>query len=291
MRKILTMVVGLCVLASTMTAQIFWKVEKPGNEKVSYILGTHHFAPNDVLETLPAIPAALENADKLYGELDMSTLSSPSTITIMQGYILAPADSMLNKVMSPAQLDSLRVVWNQVTGGQAPLEMVYQMKPAGIGTQIAAMLAMQLFPKLDPTNGLDKLMQDKARALGKPVEGLETIEFQCEKLYNTPISKQVEGLMKTVNDFEGEKQRSVELSEAYIAHDLNRLEQLIKEEESDPEEYEQLLYSRNDAWVAQLVKEMPTESLVVVVGAGHLPGERGVLEQLRKAGYTVTPAE
>lgn len=291
MRKILTMVVGLCVLASTMTAQIFWKVEKPGNEKVSYILGTHHFAPNDVLETLPAIPAALENADKLYGELDMSTLSSPSTITIMQGYILAPADSMLNKVMSPAQLDSLRVVWNQVTGGQAPLEMVYQMKPAGIGTQIAAMLAMQLFPKLDPTNGLDKLMQDKARALGKPVVGLETIEFQCEKLYNTPISKQVEGLMKTVNDFEGEKQRSVELSEAYIAHDLNRLEQLIKEEESDPEEYEQLLYSRNDAWVAQLVKEMPTESLVVVVGAGHLPGERGVLEQLRKAGYTVTPAE
>jgi uncharacterized protein len=34
---------------------------------------------------------------------------------------------------------------------------------------------------------------------------------------------------------------------------------------------------------------MPEKSLLVAVGAGHLPGEKGVINLLRKAGYTVTP--
>ena len=65
----------------------------------------------------------------------------------------------------------------------------------------------------------------------------------------------------------------------------------MMEEESDPEDYERLIFSRNDNWVKQLAEEMPEASLLVVVGAGHLPGDRGVLEQLRKAGYTITSAE
>jgi uncharacterized protein YbaP (TraB family) len=36
---------------------------------------------------------------------------------------------------------------------------------------------------------------------------------------------------------------------------------------------------------------MPQKSLLVAVGAGHLPGDKGVINLLRKAGYTVTPME
>jgi len=31
--------------------------------------------------------------------------------------------------------------------------------------------------------------------------------------------------------------------------------------------------------------------LVIAVGAGHLPGEKGVINLLRKAGYKVEPVE
>ena len=50
-----------------------------------------------------------------------------------------------------------------------------------------------------------------------------------------------------------------------------------------------LLNNRNYNWVEKLKKLMPGKSLVVAVGAGHLPGDKGVINLLRKAGFTVTP--
>ncbi|MDE6717005.1 MAG: TraB/GumN family protein [Muribaculaceae bacterium] len=292
MKKILTCaLIMAATCALSLSAQIFWKVEKPGNDHTTYILGTHHFASLSALDSLTQLPEALEKCDRLYGELDMEATTSPESMMAMQQFLVAPADSTLDKVLTPAQLDSVKTVWNDLTGGQAPLEMMYAMKPATLSTQIAAIMSMKIFPDLNPMEGLDMTMQKRAKALGKPVSGLETMDFQMERLYGTPISYQAESLMKSIRDMAGEEQRAHAMADAYMRHDLDSILKEMLEEESDEAEYERLLYSRNDNWVGQLLKEMPSESLIVVVGAGHLPGERGVLEQLRKAGYIVTPAE
>ena len=292
MKKIISLAIfAVMAFASTVSAQILWKVERPGNDHVTYILGTHHFAPLTVLDSLSVLPDALKNCDRLYGELDMAAMSSPESMMMMQQALIAPTDSTLDKVLSPAQLDSVKAALDPLTGGQIPMEMLYPMKPAALSTQIAAMMAMQLFPDLNPMEGLDMTMQDRAKALGKPVGGLETMEFQMNALYGTPIADQAESLMKTIGDMDGEKRRAVALANSYLAHDLDSILKLMMEEDGDAEDYERLIFSRNDNWVKILTEEMPEASLMVVVGAGHLPGERGVLEQLRKAGYTVTPAE
>ena len=54
-----------------------------------------------------------------------------------------------------------------------------------------------------------------------------------------------------------------------------------------PEEKETLIYARNDNWMKQMPEIMKQKSTLFAVGAGHLPGERGLLAQLKKAGYTV----
>ena len=42
----------------------------------------------------------------------------------------------------------------------------------------------------------------------------------------------------------------------------------------------------------QKLKELlPEKSILIAVGAGHLPGEKGVINLLRKEGYEVTPVE
>lgn len=292
MKKIISLAIfAVMAFASTVSAQILWKVERPGNDHVTYILGTHHFAPLTVLDSLSILPDALKNSDKLYGELDMAAMTSPESMMAMQQFLMAPADSTLDKVLTPAQLDAVKAAIDPMTGGQLPLEMLYPMKPAALSTQIAAMMSMQLFPNLNPMEGLDMTMQERAKALGKPVAGLETMDFQMQTLYGTPISKQAEDLMETVSDMDKEAKRAVELANSYMAHNLDAILKAMMEEENDPADYERLIFSRNDAWVAQLLKEMPESNLMVVVGAAHLPGERGVLEQLRKAGYTVTAAE
>lgn len=292
MKKILSFAILMVLCFTTkVSAQILWKVEKPGNEHVSYILGTHHFATLSVLDSLVNLPEALQRADKVYGELDMAEMTSPASMQVMQMALMAPADSTLDKVLTPAQLDSVKAVLDPMTGGQLPLAALYPMKPAALSTQIAAMMSMKLFPDLNPLEGLDMTMQQRAKALGKPVAGLETMEFQMDCLYGTPISEQAETLMKTIADIEGEEKRAVELAAAYMDHNIDAIYKAMIEEEDEPEALDRLIFSRNDNWVNQLSKEMSDASLLVVVGAGHLPGERGVLEQLRKAGYTVTAAE
>jgi uncharacterized protein YbaP (TraB family) len=52
-----------------------------------------------------------------------------------------------------------------------------------------------------------------------------------------------------------------------------------------------MLYHRNQNWVAKLKNLLPAKSLLVAVGAGHLPGIKGLINLLRKEGYTVTPEE
>jgi hypothetical protein len=52
-----------------------------------------------------------------------------------------------------------------------------------------------------------------------------------------------------------------------------------------------LLYARNRKWAKELKTLMPGGTLLIAVGAAHLPGEQGVINLLRKDGYTVTPVE
>lgn len=284
----------LLSVCGQMSAQILWKVEKPGTDKVSYILGTHHFAPVSLLETLKSLPEAMKGTEKLYGELDMELSTSPQAIMAMQQMLMAPADSTLDKLLTPAQLDSVRVALGELTGQPLPEAVIPQlctMKPAALSTQIAAAMAMKIFPEVNPLEGLDQTMQARAKGLGIPVDGLETMEYQLKTLYGLPLAEQAEQLMKTVGSLDEEATKAKELTDAYLAHDIDRIEKLVVENADSEEDLERLIYTRNDNWVKVLKEEMPGQSTMVVVGIGHLPGERGVLRQLEKEGFVVTGLE
>ena len=50
-----------------------------------------------------------------------------------------------------------------------------------------------------------------------------------------------------------------------------------------------MLYERNANMVEVLDSVMQQKSVFSGVGAAHLPGEQGMIEMLRRKGYTVTP--
>ncbi len=292
MKKVKSFIIALAAVlgfSATANAQILYKVEKKGSDKVSYILGTHHFAPLAVVDSISELPSILSSVDKLYGELDMAQMSDPQVMSNMQMALMAPSDSTLDKVLDEAQLAKLTEAWNNLTGGAAPLEMMYGVKPSVISTQIAAILTQKVFPMLNPMEGIDMTMQNRAKELGKPVDGLETMDFQINMLYNRPISEQAEGLMKTIDDLDNNEKKSIALSQAYINHDIDSILKMMEEEEENEETMDRMIYSRNATWVDRLSKEMPQESILVVVGAAHIPGKKGVAEGLRQAGFKVTP--
>lgn len=287
--------IALIVLcACPAKAQLLWKVEKPGSEKISYLLGTHHFAPLEILDSIKGLDEAVNSVDKLYGEIDMSLMRDPAAMISMQQNMLAPADSTLDKIYSVQELDSIGRVWTRVTKGMVPLQSVYSLKPAALSSQLVVLLMMDKFPKKNPAEpGIDEMMQLWAKEAGKEVAGLESTEFQMQMLYGTPISEQRENLLNAVRDGGAKEiETALLVTDKYLSRDIDEIGKVMLDIDTyTADNNERLVFSRNDNWVKILVDEMPQRSLMVVVGAGHLPTERGLIAQLRKAGFTVTPID
>jgi uncharacterized protein YbaP (TraB family) len=83
-----------------------------------------------------------------------------------------------------------------------------------------------------------------------------------------------------------------EMARAYRNQELSKLEALINREEFGIGNFtDLLLYNRNRNWVTSMEKIFATNPAVIAVGAGHLPGEKGVINLLKKAGYKVEPVD
>ena len=84
------------------------------------------------------------------------------------------------------------------------------------------------------------------------------------------------------------------LAAAYFSQDIDALYELTEEKmgndcDSTPEEEETLLYARNADWAEKIPAIIADTPTLFVVGAAHLPGERGVLKLLKDKGYVVEP--
>ena len=290
--KALLVMALTAVIATAAHSQLLWKVTDNNSGKTSYVFGTHHFAPLSLLDSIKGLDDALQNADKVYGELDMQAAMDPSALMGMQQMMMAPADSTIDKVLTTKQLADLNMAWAKYGTDQIPLNALYVLKPAGLSTQLAALMSAKVLPDINVGQGIDNELQVRARKAGKPVAGLETMEFQTNMLLGDPISKQAEDLVETIEDIDAEAGKLVRLTNAYLAQNYKDIETICAESVlKNPESAEKMIISRNNNWMKQLAPEMKNTNLLVVVGAGHLVGDKGILNQLKQAGYTVTPVK
>ena len=84
------------------------------------------------------------------------------------------------------------------------------------------------------------------------------------------------------------------LAETYKSQDLSKIEAIFNDPDinsMDADDLDRLIYSRNRNWVEKLVTMMPERACLVCVGAGHRPGDQGLLQLLRDRGYTVEPMQ
>lgn len=290
--KKFSLVLALAAIAISANAQLLWKISGNGLQKPSYLFGTHHVAPATMIDSVKGASEALAGAEKVYGEIDMSVMNDMGAMMKMQQATMAPADSTLSKVFSADELKKIDAMLTEA-GAPVTAAMLEPVKPATLANLIALGLAKKAFPDFDPMQQLDATIQLTAAQKGKPVGGLETLDSQIELLYGSPISMQAADIRKSINDIESCVESTRLMSEAYLAHDINKLYDIFTDPKNgmtEPEA-ERMIYKRNNAWVDILTGLLPTASIFIAVGAGHLPGEKGLINLLRKAGYNVEPID
>lgn len=292
MKKILFSIAAIAMALSTQ-AQLLWKVTGGDSKGDSYIFGTHHIAPVAILDSIQGFADALNSVSTVYGELEMAEMTSPAVQQVAMRHSMAPADSTLSKLLSAEQLDSVSAVLGKYTGGMLTAASLDPMKPVVVSTQLGMMQSMVAFPEFTGQQQLDQVIQERAQLAGKAVKGLETAEQQFAILMGGSLSRQAEQLMKDIRKEEKTIEDAKTLAAAYMSADLDAMERLFNDPETgmSPETAKTLIYDRNDNWIAQLREILPADKVMIVVGAGHLVGEKGILSQLRNAGYEVTAVD
>ncbi|MDE7146531.1 MAG: TraB/GumN family protein [Duncaniella sp.] len=292
MKKLFISLFTIAIAAIGCNAQLLWKVSGNGIEKPSYIFGTHHIAPISILDDVKGFNEALASVDKVYGELVMSEMTSPEAQQTMITYAMASQDSTLTTILTPAQADSLTAVLRKYMGPMVEAANFDPMKPAMVGTALAMVQSQVAFPNFNPQEQLDTEIQKRPAAACKEVGGLETMEDQCKALFGSSILEQANDLMDAVRHDDKAIEMAQKLADAYLAGDLQQMLSVIE----DPtfgtgDGTERLLNQRNANWVRVMAGLLPTASVLIAVGAGHLPGDKGLISLLRNNGYTVTPVK
>lgn len=289
MKKSILLLLALALVSATASGQLLWKVTGNGGAKPSYILGTHHFAPISTLDSIPGFRDAFESVDEIYGELDDSEMAKPESSLLTLALMAAPADSTLTKVLTKAQLDSLSTYMTELAGRPIDAAAYDSMNPAAIGMVIMSLTLDKAMPGRSG-GSIDSHVQTLARQAGKTIHGLETMTEQLTSLFGDPISVQVRDLMATVA--QGDPiPMSRQLYSLYRAGDLGRIHRLMNDPKfsTSTDGNKKLVDDRNHAWADFLIGILPTTAIMIVVGAAHLPGEEGLINLLRKTGFTVSP--
>lgn len=290
MKRLVLAILSILLCILMLRADLLWRVEGPGIKSTSYIFGTHHVAPVALLDSVDGFDEALASVDAVYGELDMARMMTPAAQQQMMGAAMAPQDSLLTMVLTPAQVDSLDVILKKYLGPMVSAQAFAAMKPAMVQTVLTMTMNQKFFPGFNAAEQLDAMIQQRARQTGKTVGGLETLDDQCVALFGAPITRQAKDLMEVVDDDDKASESAHRLADAYLSGDLDAMFAMINEE-MDEETALRMIYNRNDNWVGIIAGRMASTPTMYVVGAGHLPGQRGLIEQLRAKGFTVTPVK
>ena len=298
MKKVLTMALVFALTSMTANAQLLYKISGNGLEKPSYIIGTHHLANVGFVNQISGVTEALTETDQVYGELVWDAMTNTDSLKAVQNAMTLPAGKTIKDYLTPDEykrLDAFMVA-KMGTGLSNPMvaAKMGNMTPMALVTQFQLLLYMtKHMGEFDPSSTFDQYFQAQAKKNGLPCGGLETVQKQIDVLYKSkPMSRQVEELMCFIDNENFNSQMMEDLTSAFYAQNLETLKQVMDRKlggkcDSTPEEEDQLIYNRNADWVAKMPDIMASKPTFFAVGAAHLPGDKGVLQLLRNAGYTI----
>lgn len=297
--KRIVMTMAACVVAAvSINAQLLYKISGNDLEKPSYIIGTHHLANVGFVEKINGVKEALTETEQVYGELKWDAMANPDSLKAMQERMMLPEGQTLKTILTPEQYKRLDAFMTAKMGAGMSNPMVEaqmgKLTPMALVTQFQVLLfLMNHMGDFDPSSTFDQYFQAQAQKNNLPCGGLETMSFQAQVLYgSTPMERQVEQLMCLIDNEQFNVQMLEEMTKAFYAQDLDALKKAMDMKlgtscDSTPEEEAALIDNRNADWLSKMPAIMKQAPTFFAVGAGHLPGEKGVLQLLRNAGYTV----
>lgn len=260
---------------------LLWKIEGNGLKKPSYLFGTMHLIEKDYFYFPKSLEKLITKSDAVV--LEIADITDK---TEAMKYLMLKEGTVFD-FFTKSQQDSL-LAWVKEKSGLTE-EMFRasfsKMKP------FAILQTVSQFQFMGNTESYEMTITDIAKSKGVQLLGFETIAEQMGIFDNLTKEQQAEMVMAGVRGDDGVEETK-KMQDLYRRQQLDSLYLMVsgnggvfKEEEAA------FLKNRNHNWIPKIKEFSQNKGLFIAVGAAHLAGPEGVIELLKKEGYTVIPVK
>ncbi|MBR6320858.1 MAG: TraB/GumN family protein [Prevotella sp.] len=293
----------LLALAFSVSAytQVLYSISGNGLQQPSYVLGIIPFVPETYVDSIPGLRGVMERVEQGYGEMgieepDVEKESEADEEEEIDHSL--PDGLTMEELLSAEDVALTDSLLNMDSGidlsDEDQKEYLHTLDLRFIATLL---LQNRLMPKAEEIGlGIEGYIQTQLPAYG----GLETSAYQ-EKILFPPMTaeKQKDYFHKTLMNIDALEKanraivtayRSQDIKSIEAAYDYNKLLEVglkLSTQQEMNEMEDRTMTRRNQQWVQRMPRIMGQKSTLFTLGVGHLLGEKGVLQLLRKAGYSV----
>ncbi len=277
---------ALCIFPLVSSAvyakSTLWEIQSKTNKV--YIQGSIHLLKSTDYPIDPAIEQAFENSNVLVLEADIGKMTDPQTQQLILSKGMFSDGKTLEQSLKPK---TYQMAKSKVTELGLDIQMFSMLKPWCFAVTIAT-AKFQALGYL-PQYGLDQHFFSKATQQGKTVIGLETVEYQMNLFADLSMVNQDLLVRQTLEDFDVIESQMNTIIRAWSKGDLDDLEEtMLQSFKQYPSIHKTFIVDRNRNWILQIESFLKADkNYMVVVGAGHLPGKDGLIQVLKKKGYSV----
>ena len=288
----LCLYIGAAALAAQTTAAdngLLWEISGKGLTKPSYLFGTFHLLNDSYLPQKQALALEkFQQADGVVVEI------VPDTPAMMQAQMkMLMPNNRLSNLLDSTEYSLIAAEVKQHMGME--ITALEQIMPMGLSIFFTIVYSKEVIPILENYTGvpLDIYFGQTGQATGKTVTALETVGEQFDLLFGkfTP-EEQADQLVEMIQKREIARSTLQEIADNYLQSDLQGILDVSERMQKEMPAYGSMEYittDRNKKWMEKLPALLQQGSLFIAVGALHLPGKEGLIDLLRKAGYSVKP--
>lgn len=282
MKKLLILIFGFLFglsNAQTNEKSLLWKISGKGLSQPSYLYGTIHITCD---ATLPSkVKVAMNKTNQLCLELDMDDAN------------------MQVEMMSSMMMKNGVTMQSLATAEDFAVVDEFLKKNLGFSAQLLNsvkpfMVSAMLYPKMMdcPMQSVEAELMKISSEQNENTIGLETVTEQLEVFDAIPYKDQMDELVKTAkSDLARDSKELKEMLDLYKSEDIQAMVEFTKNSDNAMTSKfdDELLNNRNQNWITRIEKITKEKPTFFGVGAAHLGGELGVINLLRKYGFTVEP--
>ncbi|MCG8614703.1 MAG: TraB/GumN family protein [Desulfobacterales bacterium] len=283
--KFKSWITGLCLIlftvAASQAASPVWKISD--GTRHLYLGGTIHVLGDSDYPLPEVFDTAYADSHTLVFEADISQMENPEFAGQMMAKLAYMDGTTLESLLTP---DTFRDLSAFTTARNIPVAAVNQFKPG----MVMIALTLAEIQRLGVGGvGVDEFYFTKGREDGRSMDFLESPMDQVAFLAGIGMGKEDEMIAYILRDIEKLPQLLPIMKKAWKTGDNDLLyrETLAPLKKEYPNLYFQLMGKRNLAWMDKIQEMMTTPEVeFILVGAGHLAGEKGLLALLKEKGFT-----